>query len=153
MISQILKEELEQIKKELIDKHNELGMKASGNWEQSLSVEIDSSRGVITGEPYTDQLISGREPGKFPPIALIEDWIKAKGITPDESDITISSLAFLIARKIANEGTEYFKKGGTDLVDAVITPKRIDKILERINQSELNTFIIETRQLFQTIAA
>ena len=50
----------------------------------------------------------GRGPGKFPPIDKIEDWIRRRKITPYPTKSgktpTRPQLAFLIARKIANEG-------------------------------------------------
>jgi len=126
---QILDEELNLIVIDLKAKHIQLGMKASGRWVESLSVETSKSKGIIFGEDYTEFLVDGRKPGKFPPIDKIKQWIIDKGI---QSDISINSLAFLIARKISREGTEYFKQGGTDLIDAVITPKRIQDIILRI---------------------
>ena len=88
---------------------------------------------------YTEQLIFGRRPGKFPPIAAIEKWIMDKGITL-EGKITASSLAFLIARKIAKEGTKYFQQGGTDLIESVITPQRIQSIISKVK--EINVTIV-----------
>lgn len=40
---EILARELETLKQELIQKHNELNMKASGAWETSLEVEVTLS--------------------------------------------------------------------------------------------------------------
>jgi len=55
----------------------------------------------------------GRGPGKFPPINRIEDWIVRRKITPyptkDGKTPTRKQLAYLISRKIANEG---FKGSG-----------------------------------------
>lgn len=55
----------------------------------------------------------GRGPGKFPPKDKIEDWIRRRKITPYPTKSgktpTRPQLAFLIARKIANEG---FKGSG-----------------------------------------
>lgn len=52
---------------------------------------------------------NGRKAGKFPPISKIEEWIKIKPVIPRERNgylPTEKQLAFLIARKIAEEGTE-----------------------------------------------
>lgn len=129
MVEDVLREEFDLIVQELKAKHIALGMKASGQWLESLEVEAYETGAKIWGEDYTEYLVNGREPGKFPPIDAIKKWIEDKGIV---SDIPVSSLAFLIARKIANEGTEYFKQGGTDLIDAVITPERTQEIIDRI---------------------
>ena len=56
-------------------------------------------------------------------------WIQDKRIT---SDIPTRSLAFLIARKISEDGTRYLQRGGTDLIDSVITPQRIDEIVDKV---------------------
>lgn len=52
----------------------------------------------------------GRGPGKFPPLDKIEDWIKRRKISPYPLKSgripTRPQLAFLIGRKIAEEGFE-----------------------------------------------
>lgn len=125
----ILTQELEKLKQELIEKHKSLGMKASGNWIESLSVEVNDEGGIIWGTDYTKQLVEGRPPGKFPPIKAIEKWIYDKGII---ADIPLSSLAFLIARKIAERGTDYYIQGGTDLISGVITDARVKELVDVI---------------------
>ena len=139
--NEILSIEFEAIKKDLISKHNELKMKASGKWESSLKVDISGNQDLtiarIYGEHYTEQLVYGREPGKFPPIKAIEKWIYDKGISTIGKQIKISSLAFLIARKIAKEGTKYFKQGGTDLISSVFTPERIQSIIDKVREIDL----------------
>lgn len=150
--SQILNQEMEAIKDDLIYKHIELGMKASGNWIDSLNVQTKGLSGVLYGEPYTEQLVNGRESGKFPPVASIIQWIKDKNITPFDK-ISISSLAFLIARKIAKEGTKYFKDGGTDLVNSVITPERIQMILDKVSDFQINSFLSEINGVFNELKA
>jgi len=128
-LSDILNQELETIKQELIDKHVSLKMKASGKWIDGLRVEINTNGGALYGEDYTKQLVEGRPSGKFPPINAIKEWIIDKGLV---YDISLNSLTFLIARKIANSGTDYYMQGGTDLVSGVITDQRINEILKNL---------------------
>lgn len=139
---EILEEEFESLKNDLIQRHNDLGMKASGLWESELEITIEQSDGRMTarlsGIGYTEQLVYGRKPGKFPPIKAIEQWILDKGINL-ENNIKASSLAFLIARKIAKEGTKYFRDGGTDLIQSVITPERIQAIISRVREIDVVT--------------
>jgi hypothetical protein len=139
--NEILAVEFEAIKKDLIKRHNDLKMKASGKWESSLKVDVLGSQDLyiarIYGVQYTEQLVFGRKPGKFPPIKAIEQWIKDKGIAGIGKQIKISSLAFLIARKIAQEGTKYFKQGGTDLISSVFTAERIQSIIDKIREINL----------------
>ena len=86
-------------------KHDQLKMRASGEWADSWSVETTKSDAKsvarLVGEKYTEQLVFGRRPGKFPPVKAIEQWIIDKGIQPMDDNLKVSSLAFLIARKIA----------------------------------------------------
>jgi len=152
---EILAIEFEALKKDLIAKHNQLKMKASGNWQNSLNIDVSDSGDLIVasiyGENYTEQLVFGRKPGKFPPIKAIEQWILDKGIAGIGKQIKISSLAFLIARKIAKEGTKYFKDGGTDLVSSVFTPGRIQSIIDKVR--EINVAFITNGLIEQLKAA
>lgn len=52
--------------------------------------------------------IVGRGPGKFPPTAPVEAWVKKK---LKGSPADIRNRVFLIRRKIAEEGTERWKAG------------------------------------------
>lgn len=148
----VLTKEFDKLSADLTDRHNELGMRASGNWAQENIVEADESGTVVSariiGEKYTEQLQFGRKPGKFPPLAAIEQWINDKGIVPD---IPIRSLAFLMARKIANEGTKYYKQGGTDLIDSVVTADRIDSIIAKVGiinvEGIVSGFVTELKKI------
>lgn len=60
-------------------------------------------------EDYWKYVEEGREPGKFPPMENILEWIKVKPVIPDGRTGTLPTekqLAFLIGRKIAEEGIE-----------------------------------------------
>ena len=114
------------LREELVEKHIELGMEASGNWIRSLEVTKTAMSTKLIGEDYTAQLVYGRKGGTLPPVQAIKQWIEDKGIT---SDLTTTALAWAIAMKIKRDGTNYYQKGGTDLVSSVITPDRIQKII------------------------
>lgn len=134
-VVEIVQEELDDLVRDLQKRHQELGMKASGNWLRQLETEVYSvgSRyvGRVLGTFYTYFLVNGRKPGKRPPSKVIEKWIRVKGITP-KGNITVKQLAFLIARKIGEFGTKYYRQGGTDLISSVVTPARIEKIISRV---------------------
>ncbi|MCB0515185.1 MAG: hypothetical protein KDD49_03870 [Bacteroidetes bacterium] len=151
----ILQNEFEQIRKDLIQRHNELNMKASGRWEKSLETEVKltpyGAIATVMGEPYSYQLVHGRKPGKFPPIKAIMQWIEDKGIKPIYDNISTSSLAFLIARKIAQEGTKYFQQGGTDLVSSVITPQRVQLIIDKVGDFQTTYFINSIVDIFKDL--
>lgn len=140
-VKDILFKEFQEIAIDMAEKHIQLGMKASGEWLDSLEVEATETSVKLKANHYTRQLVSGRAGGSFPPIDAIKKWINDKNIIANiQGNITVSSLAFLIARKIAREGTEYFKQGGTDLVDAIVTPERIQSIIDKVGVSLTNSF-------------
>ena len=132
----ILQREFEKIKQDLIAKHDELGMRASGNWANELEVKVTASENKyvaqIIGEQYTQQLVNGRKSGTMPPVQALEKWIQDKGVFAVQSQAEISGLAYAIATKIKREGTEYFKQGGTELLDSVITAERIQSIIDLV---------------------
>lgn len=149
--NEIILEELEAIKEDLIAKHKALGMESSGKWIDSLETQKTELGGVLLGAKYTEQLVYGRKPGKFPPIKAIEQWIFQKGIRATGEMISLSSLAFLIARSIARNGTKYYQQGGTDLVDSVITPQRIQRILDRVSVFNTSLFVGEVTQTLKAL--
>ena len=126
---------------DLVKKYNELGLRASGKWERSLRHETkETVKGyevIQYGEHYSYQLENGRNPGKFPPIKAIEQWVKDKGIIA--TDISQKSLIFLISRKIATEGIKVpnlYNKGG--LISDVFTKNRVDLLISSIKNSTLH---------------
>lgn len=152
--NQLLAAEFEALKNELIAKYDELGMRASGRWAESLSVSVSQNGAEILQEAYGEQLENGRKPGKQPPSEAIEQWIKDKGIaTRLENGMTISSLAFLIARKIGREGWNRQQHGGTELISSVVTPERIQQIIDIIGESQLNEFTLKISDYLDTLQA
>lgn len=94
------------------------GSNASGTLTNSFTfkVNIDDSyyEVTVTLEDYWYYVENGRKKGKQPPIDKIEEWIKVKHVVPEVREgadgstsrvPTVRQLAFLIARKIGNEGT------------------------------------------------
>ncbi|MCG2611515.1 hypothetical protein LZZ90_08340 [Flavobacterium sp. SM15] len=135
----VLREELEALKAEIIQVYNASGKRTSGEFEQGLEIQQNGTSATLLGYLY----LGGRAAGKQPPLEAIERWIQQKGITPIEAKMKVSSLAYLIARKIAREGTN--PENHLYIYDEVITPERIDKILERLNQINVNAFINEVQ--------
>lgn len=152
--TQILSAEFEALKNELIAKYDELGMRASGQWAESLSVEIGENGAQILQESYGNQLEFGRKPGKQPPSEAIEQWLIGKGIAARlEKGMTVSSLAYLIARKIGREGWNRSGHGGTQLISSVVTPERIQRIIDKIGESQLNEFTTKISDYLNTLHA
>jgi hypothetical protein len=140
-IAEVLQAELNILKDELIAEYDALGMRASGQWADSLEVQTSEMRGTLLGLDYTRQLQFGRDAGRFPPINLIEKWIEDKGI--NYTGITLSSLAFLIARKISREGWDRNGFGGVDLIGRIVKPERIQRIIDKVGEVYLSGFVNE----------
>lgn len=130
----ILNKEIDSILKDVIALYERSGKKVTGNFAQQLDVKVDGNSGQLLGVEY----LSGREPGKMPPTKEIEAWIKRKGIAGMVDEAKISGLAYIIARKIAKEGT---KDSGIDVYAEVITPARIDTILKKISSFNAMEFV------------
>jgi len=152
--AEILLTEFEALKNELIAKYDELGMRASGQWAESLSVSVSGNSAEILQEGYGEQLENGRKPGTPPPSEAIEQWLRDKGIANRlEKGMTISSLAFLIARKIGREGWNRQRHGGTKLISSVVTPERIQFIIDKIGESQLTEFTTKISDYLDTLQA
>lgn len=101
-------------------------VQASGRTAAAMRVEVsDTPTGYrlqlfAPGSILT--LIYGRQPGKFPNLLAIEQWIADKGIVPhpdkNGKSISTKSLAYLIGRKIKNEGNTVFKQGPPSILFA-----------------------------------
>lgn len=148
---QILSQEFESLKIDLIKLYDAKGMRSSGNWADSLEVIANENTVVLMGEEYSQQLETGRKEGRFPPIADIKKWIIDKGVFNSAlQNISLSSLAFLIARKIANNGWKRERFGGVELISSVVTGERMQKIIDEVGNvmmvqisSEIITLINE----------
>ena len=150
----ILSKRFEELKTDLIKAYDEKGMRASGRWADALEVVQDNPFNVkLLGLEYSKQLESGRSPGGFPPLQEIEQWIRDKNIFATvQGNITISSLAFLIARKIAREGWKREGYGGVDLLSDVITPQRIQDIINEVGEAQTVAYTTEITNLIRGVA-
>lgn len=138
MNKEILSAEFEAIKKDLIALYDAKGMRSSGKWAESLEVVAVENQAILYGEEYSQQLETGRKAGRFPPLNDIKKWILEKGVfTTALQTIKLSSLAFLIARKIANEGWKREKYGGVELISSVITAERMQKVIDEVGNVTL----------------
>lgn len=149
---EILKIEFESIKDDMISLYDSKGMRASGDFADSLEVETSKNSVKLLGNKYAEQLEYGRKSGKQPPIAVIKQWIIDKGIVNKiKGDISVSSLAFLIARKIGKEGWKRKRFGGVELVTKIVTPERMQSIIDKVGQEAIisvtDTLVKELKQL------
>lgn len=109
---------------------------ASGNAINSLTHEATDKTLEILGDKYIEAIDQGRGAGKrMPPIVNILQWIKNRNIRQMSSTkrkMRDRDLAFVIARKIAREGTiKRFGNKGTNLL-GFVTKKYAEPIENEI---------------------
>ena len=97
-------------KRKLTEKEINASYKLLNSVETTVKRGDDTFTVVINLEPYWYYVENGRKAGRFPPISKILDWIRIKPVIPYSDNRgrlpTEEQLAFLIARKIAEQGTE-----------------------------------------------
>jgi hypothetical protein len=117
----------EVINKILIPNFNRLNMNASGEWLDALRAD----KNTLLGKSYSEQLAKGREPGKRPPIKPLEKWVQNKlGISGKQA----TSIAFAISNTIAKEGTTWYKKGGSNLLEVLQTDEAVNVFKEALRR-------------------
>ena len=146
---EVLQLEFEKLGKDLVSKYIELGMKASGQWERELEVlitskSLNSLSAKIIGMQYTEQLHYGRRPNHdqsakaikafvgWAGSTFIKKWLEDKGIIANP---------FAVAYGIAIRGTKYYREGGTDLLESVVTNERMQEIIDKIGIIEVDYMI------------
>jgi hypothetical protein len=140
---EIIFNELELIKNELIQNYDAKGMRASGNFANSLKTNLTTNGAQLIGANYSKELEEGKQAGDLVSVNVIEKWIQDKNI--QFSNITINSLAYLIVKKIKREGWKRERFGGVELISQTITPQRIQKIIDKVGDLELSGFIAQIR--------
>lgn len=148
-----LKEALETYGQVLEEQYREqiasTGAFASGKLFDSVhhivTVEDHTIDLSLSLEDYWKYVEEGRKPGKFPPLDKIEEWIRIKPVAPyPDSRGRVPSnkqLAFLIGRKIAEEGTE-----GRHLLDNAIESTQdwmeiIEQAISKDIEIEIDEFL------------
>lgn len=86
----------------------------------------------------------GREPGKFPPIDKIKEWIRIKPLIPEARTRgkvpTTDQLAFLVSRSIANDGIK-----PTPILENTLN--KSDEVLEEFVNTYLKGIDVEIKKL------
>lgn len=151
---EIMKREIDKVLEDIIDIYEQSGRKVSGQFGQGLEAiySENPSKAVIRGYTYLAGRGPTRKPGKPGEPTLrerIEDWIKQRGIKPIERNMKISSLSYLIARKIHRYGTD--KSKWLRVYEQVLTPRRIDEIITKVGRIHVMDFIKRMQIEFQIL--
>ena len=129
-IRQILREELEDLRRRIIANMEGADLIVSGRTRDSMQVEVKGNGGVLTGRRAFATLETGCRPWnkqpKRPPkwfADLIGEWIDQRGL-----DLNQLAVAHTIIRK----GSKLYREGGrADIYSPELQPT-IDRIGERI---------------------
>ncbi len=147
---------LKELKNKLIQKYDELGLRASGEFENELEYKVEKDNLKILGAPHSYYMDKGRASGGFPPISTIEDWIENKDNLPPIFKEKKKQFAFLIARKIANEGIQVpnkYNKG--HVVDEVVNSflaEDIHHMIEEFGIENLGRIRASVANIFKQVA-
>ena len=102
----ILEEKLKTLSNEILDKYKEKlnGTELVNSITVDFKKENDIYSFTIELESYWKYIEEGRQPGKFPPINSILNWVRRKNIPIGGRIKTPEQMAFVIARHIKNRG-------------------------------------------------
>lgn len=135
--SDIIREELENLYRNIIEAHIKAGQVASGDTMKSLTVQVDEFHGVLKqkgGAPLFT-LDKGRGPGGDPRDLywLIMRWAENKGIT-FETRRDLQRFSWWVSVNITENGTRLYQRGGrTDVVQDNLTAC-IENLKRRLGQ-------------------
>lgn len=149
--NEIIREEMEAIVSEIKAVYNSSGRRASGEFERGLNVVYGKNEATLQGYTY----LAGRgatknsTPSSPTLYEAILEWIKAKNIVPREPSMKVTSLAYLISRKIHREGTDPSR--WLKIYEQVLTPQRIQKVIDRVAQLNVNRIVADVQAQFNII--
>lgn len=128
-------EETEEILNKVIElfvmpRFQELGMRASGNWEENVSGQSTGlNTGAIIGPDYTESLTKGTPPGTLVPIPDLVKWAKVKLNLSEEH---ATGAAYAIQKRIFEKGTTWYQEDGSDLMEVLEEPRTLSFIQEEV---------------------
>lgn len=117
---------------------------ATGKSSDSIKVvNVSPSGGQLIGGSWIQWVFTGRGPGGFPPLSAIIDWLNAKGLP--------RAMAWNVAKKIAMEGTELYRKGGrtNNAFTEILTKDRIEEFTKNISNLVAAELSSDITSIFQ----
>ena len=151
-----LQEALAQYAQAITDRYKQ-NLESSGRRASGELISSVNSKVTVNGNEYAIELNledywyyveNGRGAGKFPPPDKILQWIKVKPILPTPMSNgklpTEKQLAFLIGRKIANEGFE-----GTNDLDNTMKEVDYEQIIQDALDMDMMEYVDEIFALFK----
>jgi len=118
---QILKEELDILKSDIIIRLQNSKQVASGETIKKFETVSNNSNGQLLGASYVGVFEKGRKPGGVPRdfIEILKRWSQAKGMSFENED-KFNLWANAVKWKMIKEGTKLYRSGQTQ--DIFTTP-------------------------------
>jgi hypothetical protein len=141
LIDHIVKDFAEGVIEGIRGKIRSSGMYASGMTSESLKYSWDGKELIIYSTfQYITVLEDGRKPGKFAPPDDIREWVKIK-INPAPKEV--NKIAFLINRKLKENGSVLWQRGGkSGVLSSFINDKYVFENLTSKLQNEILQFTV-----------
>lgn len=143
----VIQEEFKRLESDLKVAYELSGKKVTGNWEKGLETITEGSKTILKGYTY----LEGSPSGTRVDIQDLKEWVRLKGIFRIENEATVSSIAHNIQRNIMESGTDPLYE--IDIYSIVITPQRMQEIIDRVAQVEKRIYVkeitIEFNKLWQ----
>lgn len=130
---QIVFEELQDLQTRIADNIVKKGRNASGRTIESMHIDKGDKSITLFGRKAFGTLETGRGPGNVPKgfYGIIKQWVIDKELS-FSTDRERNSFAYLVSRKIANEGTKLYRNGGDSDIYSKEIPKTISSIKNRL---------------------
>lgn len=151
-IRKILTGALEEAKDKIQQNLANTGTNASGRTSASLDVVVDSTVGTLFGRQAFGTVETGRKPGRVPAgfRDIIYQWMQDKGVHAEvtgrrSQQSADMSMAYCIARKIANEGSRLYRDGGREDIYTNVLPLTI----ERVQNEVTNVYMINLNSIMR----
>ena len=127
---QILLEELDALRKRIIDNMGKAGQIVTGKTRDSMQVEVRGDGGVLTGRQAFATLETGSAPWSKKPkrvpkffADLIGEWIDHKGLDLNK---------WAVAHTIIHKGSKLYRSGGRADIYSPEIQKTMDRLGDRI---------------------
>jgi hypothetical protein len=124
---------MDEVKKDLIEKYDIQGFRASGKYEKELQSVVTETKSILYGAKHSYWMENGRNPNKDQSKEAInhfvrwfghyrmKQWLEYKGITGNP---------YTLARKIATKGYSVSKR--PTVISGVLNEDRIKKLTDMI---------------------
>lgn len=128
------------------------GTNASGRTSRSLEVVVDNTSGTLFGRQAFGTVETGRRAGRVPYgfTEIIYQWMQDKGVHAERygrrsQRSADMSMAYLIAKKIAREGSKLYRDGGRVDIYSNVLPVAI----EQVKRETTNVYIINIKSILR----